>query len=141
MWAAAFYLVEHYYETSPEGAVTSSWCQSTVQMALLFAGECGAHGHGLYLALMSGLERLVLKEGQLLSEKSLYHGVVKLCTDLLTETNAAVVLPAVQLFLATMYVNSNSGDGSPVVYDSSSSDETVLQSPTSETDSADRYSR
>ena len=83
-------------------------------------------------------------------QQQLYHGVVKLCTDLLTETNAAVVLPAVQLFLATMYVNSssgscnNAGGGSIVteVYDDSSSSEDNAVSPTSsETDNADRKER
>ena len=44
--------------------------------------------HCLYLTLIAGLERLVLKNTPtLLREGGLYNGVHKLCTDLLTETN------------------------------------------------------
>lgn len=44
--------------------------------------------HCLYLTLIAGLERLVLKNTPtLLRDGGLYNGVQKLCTDLLTETN------------------------------------------------------
>ena len=133
MWAMAFYIIEHFHDTEND-VVSTSWATGIVHLALKFAGESGSNlpSHGLYLTLMSCLERLSLKGGTLLrlQDGALFNSIVKLCTDLLTETNPVVVVPAVQLFLASMYINATmySAEGRTYAIDSSSSDEAI--SPT-----------
>ncbi len=78
-----------------------------MQLVLSCAGQT-ATPHGIYLLLLSGLERLVVG-GRLVGRP--LSQVIKLATDLLTETNPALTIPAVQLFLAGMYASSSSSGG------------------------------
>ncbi len=133
-WALAFYILENFEHEIQVGTVISrlmyfqilmlswlhhitcytsatvnhflfcqdkSWSSSVVQVALSCAGQT-ATPHGIYLMLLGGLERLVVS-GKLVG--AALSQVIKLATDLLTETNPALTIPAVQLFLAGMYAS------------------------------------
>ena len=130
MWALAFHLIEHAHIN--DEVIDGAWSFSTCLMAIKYCNETTAPipSYGLYLTLLGCLERLVISGTSLLQEKegTLFNHIVKLCTDLLTETNPALVLPATQLFLACMYYSASS-DRKRYAVDSSSSSDTT--SPTS----------
>ena len=62
------------------------WCSHIVQLAISTVSKA-ATPHGIYLLLLSGLERLIVS-GKLVGRT--LDQVVKLATDLLTETNPAL---------------------------------------------------
>ena len=70
----------HFLLQSPE------WCSHIVQLAISTVSK-SATPHGIYLLLLSGLERLIVS-GKLVGR--VLDQVVKLTTDLLTETNPAL---------------------------------------------------
>ena len=62
----------------------------------------GTSSTGIYLVLLTGLERLVLEQ---VPDEAASLKLTKLTTDLLTEPNPVIFVPAIQLFLACMYSN------------------------------------
>ena len=103
------------------------WCSTLVQLAISAAGKSSTP-HSIYLLLLSGIERLVvagkLVVGEVLDQvgtitnlhiyliiqREISFKVNKLSTDLLTELNPSLVIPAVQLFLACMYSSTSGGE-------------------------------
>merc|ERR1712077_46013 len=67
------------------------------------------HGlsHGIYLVILTGLERLIIEQ---IPDEITFNKLVKMTTDLLTEPNPVIFIPAVQLFLASMYSNKIDND-------------------------------
>ncbi|CAB4063222.1 HD [Lepeophtheirus salmonis] len=108
-WSLTFYILENYEEMAND----VPWTTNVLQLALCTPGKTNTSTK-IYLIILSGFERLILA-GKLTKR---YPGsgiramdqVVKLTTDLLTESNPVLVIPSIQLFLSTMY-----GSGSPAM--------------------------
>ena len=79
MWAVAFFLLENFEHEIQN----PDWCVHIVQLSISTVSK-SATPHGIYLLLLSGLERLIVS-GKLVGR--VLDQVVKLATDLLTETN------------------------------------------------------
>ena len=112
MWAMAFYILENCHEDlvdSDEALLNrkKEWCVNMLKLAINEATKVIAKNgisHGLYLVILTGLERLIIEQSRVLYiDESLGNKLVKMTTDLLTEPNPVIFIPAVQLFLATMY--------------------------------------
>lgn len=95
IWAATFYILENFDKDLHK----NHWHSQTLQMAVGAVGKVNTP-RNVYNLLLAGLERMVVA-GKL--DHRTLDQVVKLSTDLLTEPNPAITIPAVQLFLACMY--------------------------------------
>ena len=107
MWSMAFYILENCYhedlvDQDLDQTRRKEWCTNMLKLAINEAPKVIENGisHGLYLVILTGLERLVIEQSL---DETLVTKLVKMTTDLLTEPNPVIFIPAVQLFLATMY--------------------------------------
>lgn len=102
MWAMAFYIVENYAENfnSEESESNKEWCENMIQLSISEASKVGQER--IYLVILTGLERLVIEQ---IPDENNTKKLMKMTTDLLTEPNPVIFIPAVQLFLACMYSN------------------------------------
>ncbi len=134
MWAMAFHIIENHKEvmmasatsaTSNDqqtenetsggdaGPIKKSWCQNVISLAISSASKAtettnnNKTSQGIYLVILTGLERLVIER---IPDERLHNKILKLTTDLLTEPNPVIFIPAVQLFLACMYSNKAADD-------------------------------
>ena len=115
MWSMAFYILENHghddlVEESADQTRKKEWCTNMLKLAINEAPkvlETNGISHGLYLVILTGLERLVIEQSM---DEILVNKMVKMTTDLLTEPNPVIFIPAVQLFLASMYSNKIDND-------------------------------
>ena len=123
LWSIAFHVMEFNLEnigSNIGGVSVISWLKNAVQLAIGHIKTCilcSLPSHGLYLTLIAGLQRLIVsdalshdrgEEGKMDENvKSEYqycrHQILRLATDLLTESNPVIVIPAVRLFLSCIY--------------------------------------
>ena len=110
MWSMAFYVLENCHDevindTSEEAfnLRRKDWCNNMLKLAISEASKVSEGlPHGIYLVILTGLERLIIEQ---IPDEVTSNKLIKLTTDLLTEPNPMVFIPAVQLFLACMYSN------------------------------------
>ena len=109
MWSMAFYILENHHQDlvdqDSDQTRKKEWCTNMLKLAINEAPkvlETNGISHGLYLVILTGLERLVIEQSM---DELLVNKMVKMTTDLLTEPNPVIFIPAVQLFLASMYSN------------------------------------
>jgi huntingtin len=109
MWSMAFYIMENtndgeVVEQLDEAATArkKDWCTNMLNLAISEASKVSTNeiSHGIYLVILTGLERLVIEQ---IPDEATYNKLMKMTTDLLTEPNPVIFVPAVQLFLACMY--------------------------------------
>ena len=119
LWALIFYIMEHHSDkmltSGGLGGSPVTWYKEALQLTIQFVPKAAnSSSHGLYLTLMAGLERVVVSKSmshqhlqEVHEEKSGHtyfrQQILKLCTDLLTESNPVIIIPAVKLFLSCMY--------------------------------------
>lgn len=106
MWSVAFHILENSRDDvvadhdEAAAARKKDWALNMLKLAISEASKLSGTSHGVYLVILTGLERLVIEQ---VPDEAIFNKVIKLTTDLLTEPNPMVFIPAVQLFLACMY--------------------------------------
>ena len=141
LWSIAFHVMEN--SSGKNGGITSgsyiSWYKETVHLAInvIKTSISFSPSHGLYLTLVSGLQRLVTSNSlsNIRHTESKIHGeggnefqycrqqILRLATDLLSESNPIVIIPALQLFLSCIYSDiPNNRKGSNILVSSSNND-------------------
>ena len=110
MWSVAFFILENSHDdvlndTHDEAFAVrkKEWCSNMTKLAISEASKATEGlSHGIYFVILTGLERLIIEQ---IPEEVTSNKLIKLTTDLLTEPNPVIFIPAVQLFLACMYSN------------------------------------
>jgi len=121
LWSITFHVMESSLCKSVGNTSGSYilWYKETLQLAInvIKTSVSCSQSHGLYLTLISGLQRLVTSNAlsNIRLNESKIHGeegnefkycrqqILRLVTDLLTESNPIIIIPALQLFLSCIY--------------------------------------
>lgn len=108
MWSMAFYILENHIESfelnEDQNSRRKEWASNMMKLAISEASKITTSQipNGVYLVLLTGLERLAIEQ---IPDEALSNKLMKMTTDLLTEPNPVIFIPAIQLFLACMYSN------------------------------------
>ena len=120
LWSLAFFVIEDESNFANNNSITySSMYKDVIQLAINATRNsiASSSSHGIYFTLVSGLQRLVvcdyslrphvydhkIEEDEQNTFKYCRKQILRLATDLLTESNPVVIVPAVQLFLSCIY--------------------------------------
>lgn len=133
MWAFALHILENcsdeLLDQDDSGHIRKKeWCSNMLKLAISTASkvtmEKTTTSHGIYLVILTGLERLVIEK---IPDEAMYNKLVKMTTDLLTEPNPVIFIPAVQLFLACMYCSKTTAASEAVAAGLSQDPEQLMQ--------------